>query len=176
VVLVVQRLEPEKDTAVAISAFARSGLAEHGWRLDIAGDGSLRQSLADLADCSGVLGAVRFLGTRDDVPKLMARSAMLIAPCAVEGLGLSVLEAMAAGLPVVACATGGHLETLPEAGRNVCFVGADTSAAASAILTLARNLDLRDRLAAAGQQRQRALFTMDNQVVGTNEVYRAAMR
>jgi glycosyltransferase involved in cell wall biosynthesis len=175
VVLVVQRLEPEKDTALAISAFAESRLAERGWRLEIAGDGSLRQSLTELAQRSGVFGAVRFLGARDDVPKLMARSAMLVAPCAVEGLGLSVLEAMSAGVPVVACATGGHLETLPEAGRKVCFASGDTAAAASAILTLAGSPDLRNRLATAGQQRQRALFTMDTQVAGTKAVYHAAL-
>jgi glycosyltransferase involved in cell wall biosynthesis len=176
VVLVVQRLEPEKDTEVAIAAFAESRLAEHGWRLDIAGDGSLRSDLADLAARNGVSDAVRFLGSRDDVPKLMADSSMLIAPCAVEGLGLSVLEAMAAGLPTVACAIGGHLETLPAAGHSVCFPASDASAAASAILRLAGNPDLCNHLAAAGQQRQRALFTLDTQVTGTNEVYWAAMR
>jgi len=174
VVLVVQRLEPEKDTAVAIRAFADSGLAESGWRLEIVGDGSLRESLGKLAKQAGVMAAVHFLGNRADVSELMARSAMLIAPCAIEGLGLSVLEAMAAGLPVAACGTGGHLETLPAAGRRVCFPKNDTSAATAAMNTLAASSDLRDQLAVAGQQRQRALFTFESQVSRTDEVYRAA--
>ena len=102
---------------------------------------------------------------------LMARSGMLIAPCAVEGLGLTVLEAMAAGVPVVACATGGHLETLPDVGWSACFPAAHTSAAASALSTLAGNPHLRDRLAVAGQERQRSLFTLETQVAGTKDIY-----
>jgi glycosyltransferase involved in cell wall biosynthesis len=175
VLLAVQRLEPEKDTAVAITAFAESGLAKDGWRLEIAGDGSLRNMLAKLTANLGVSDSVRFLGRREDVPQLMARSAMLIAPCAMEGLGLSVLEAMAAGLPTVACATGGHLETLPIEGRSVCFPAGDISAAVLSLRRLATDAALREQLARSGQQRQRTHFTLQTQVSDTDAVYRGVL-
>jgi glycosyltransferase involved in cell wall biosynthesis len=174
-VLVVQRLEPEKDTDIALGAFVRSGLARQGWRLDIVGDGSQRAALQQLAESAGIAASVRFLGGRDDIPALMADSAMLVAPCAIEGLGLTVLEAMAAGLPVVACATGGHLETLPISARRASFPVQDAEKAAAAITRLAVDADLRDELARAGQQRQRAEFTLDVQVARTRAVYSALL-
>jgi glycosyltransferase involved in cell wall biosynthesis len=174
-VLVVQRLEPEKDTRIAIEAFARSGLAGRGWRLDIVGNGSQRAALQQLAESASVSDSVRFLGEREDVAALMARSSLLVAPCSMEGLGLSVLEAMAVGLPIVACATGGHLETLPNRASEVCFAVGDTLTAAKAIKRLAADADLRDELAVIGQQRQRAEFTLQAQAAATRSVYSKLM-
>ena len=107
---------PEKRTDVAIRAFAASGLADDGWRLKVAGHGSLLVELERLTEELGISARVDFLGPRRDVAELMSRSAILLAPCPIEGLGLVVLEAMAAQLPVVASA-GGHLETLPARSR-----------------------------------------------------------
>jgi glycosyltransferase involved in cell wall biosynthesis len=171
VVLVVQRLEPEKRTDVALDAFATSGLAAAGWRLDVAGDGSLRPALAAQADRLGIAGATRFLGTRDDVEDLMAGAALLVATCPVEGLGLSVLEAMASGLPVVAAAAGGHLETLDGIDPLTLFPPGDAAAAAHGLALLAADPDRRDSCAAAGRGAQRARYTPAAQVAGTDAVY-----
>ena len=97
---------------MAIEGFVASGLADEGWTLDIAGEGSQRTHLERLAADRGAGAAVRFLGFRMDVDELMAAAGIFLAPRPTEALGLSVLEAMAAGLPVVAAAAGGHLETV----------------------------------------------------------------
>ena len=112
VVLVAQRLEREKHTDVAVRAFAASGLADAGWRLTIAGDGALRGELEELAASLRLGDAVEFLGHRRDVWDLMRAAGVLLAPRTDEAFGLSVVEAMARGLPVVAAGSGAHLETV----------------------------------------------------------------
>ncbi|OLT54159.1 glycosyltransferase family 4 protein [Cellulosimicrobium sp. CUA-896] len=171
VVLAVQRLEPEKRTDVALDAFAASGLAADGWRLELAGDGSQRPALAAQAERLGIARATTFLGTRDDVEALLGRAALLVATCPVEGLGLSVLEAMASGLPVVAAAAGGHLETLDGTDPLTLFPPGDADAAGHALAVLAGDPDRRDASAAAGLAAQRARYTPAAQVAGTDAVY-----
>ncbi len=170
VVLIVQRLEVEKQTDVAIRAFAASRLAGDGWRLLLAGDGAGRVELTALAAELGVADAADFLGVRDDVPALMSRAAVLLASPPAEPLGLSVLEAMATGLPVVASAAGGHLETLAT-DPSVMFPPGDVRSAAAVLTALAADPARRDVLAAAGQDRQRTAFTLAAQAAGTRAVY-----
>ncbi|MGC5166848.1 glycosyltransferase family 4 protein [Luteimicrobium sp. DT211] len=175
VVLLAQRLEAEKDGDVGLRAFAASGLADDGWQLHVAGDGAHRGGLEALAVELGVSGATRFLGHRSDVPALMDDAALLLAPCRVEGLGLSVLEAMSRGLPVVAADAGGHTELLAGLADAALFRPGDARAAGTAIRTLAADPDARDAYARAEQARQRTAFTLDAQVAATDAVYRSVL-
>lgn len=172
VVLMAQRLEPEKRTDLGVRAFAASGLAERGWRLLVAGDGSRAGAVRALADGLGVGHAVELLGARDDVEALVRRAALLLAPCPAEGLGLTVLEAMAAGLPVVATAAGGHLETLGGLDPLGLYPPAEPGQAATRLARLAADPARRDAYARAAQARQRREFTPDRQAAGTLAVYR----
>jgi len=174
VVLVVQRLEPEKRTDVAVRAFAASGLAGHGWRLVVAGAGSQATELRGLAAGLGVGDAVDLLGARDDVEQLMTRAGVLLAPCPVEGLGLTVLEAMASGLPVVAADAGGHRETLAGLDPLALHPPLDAADAGERLAALAADPARRDTYAGAARARQRAAFTVDQQAAATDAVYRVA--
>ncbi len=174
-VLVVQRLEREKRTEDAIEVFASSGLADQGWRLTIAGDGSQRRDLADLARRRGVGPVTDFLGHRRDVPALMRSAGLLLAPCDIEGLGLTVLEAMAEGLPVVACAAGGHLETAGVAPGSALYPPGDLSRGAGLLCGLAADEQQRRRYGQALRDIQRRRFTVEAQVAGTDAVYRSAL-
>ncbi|MDF2805136.1 MAG: hypothetical protein K0S43_82 [Cellulosimicrobium sp.] len=175
VVLLAQRLEPEKRTDLGLRAFAASRLAADGWRLDVVGDGSLRAETERLATSLGLDGAVRFRGHRADVHLLMAHAAILLAPCPVEGLGLSVLEAMAAGLPVVAADAGGHRETLAGLDPAALYAALDPSAAAASLRALAGATGRREAYGLAAARAQRARFTPDAQYHATDAVYRAAL-
>jgi glycosyltransferase involved in cell wall biosynthesis len=173
VVLLAQRLEPEKRGEVALMAFASSGLAGLGWRLDIAGTGSQRRDLERLAGTLGLrTSQVRFLGHRSDIPELMAHAGLLIAPRPDEAYGLSVLEAMACGLPVVAAGAAGHLETLGLLDDPALFAPDDVAGAADLLRALAEDPDERERLADAQGALQRARFTLDAQQRATDDVYR----
>lgn len=173
VILVAQRLEAEKATEVALQAFRESGLIRRGWRLQVAGDGAdgarLKATVRDLGT------GVEFLGQRDDVDTLMRRASILVAPCPVEGLGLTVLEAMARGLPVVASAAGGHLETVGLASDPALFLAGDAVSAGAQLVQLAENAARRDAYGAELQHLQRSRFSMSTQVEGINAVYRRVL-
>lgn len=171
-ILLAQRLEPEKGGADAIRAFALSGLAAAGWSLLIAGDGSERGPLERLAGELGVSGGVRFLGQRRDVGDLMLRAGMLIAPCPIEGLGLTPLEAMAAGLPVVAAGAGGHVETVGQVAGAALFPPGDAASAADRLRRLAGDADLRHDYGERLRGVQRRLFTVARQADAVEDIYR----
>ncbi|WP_166850240.1 glycosyltransferase family 4 protein [Isoptericola sp. BMS4] len=175
VVLMAQRLEPEKRTDLGVRAFADSGLADRRWRLQVAGDGSQAAATRALADELGVGHAVDLLGARDDVESLMRRASLLLAPCPVEGLGLTVVEGMAAGLPVVAAGAGGHLETLGGLDPLALYPPGEPGQAATRLARLATDPARRDAYARAAQARQRHEFTPGRQAADVLAVYRAVL-
>ena len=134
-VLVMQRLEREKDTDVAVEAFAASGLVDDGWVMRIAGRGALEPDVRRLVHDRGLSAVVELLGFVDDADAVRAGATVLLAPAAEEPFGLSVLEAVASGLPVVAAAGGAHLETL--AGSPFLFAPGNVTAAAAALRAVA---------------------------------------
>lgn len=142
-ILIAQRLETEKHTGVGVDAFRRSGLAQRGWRLLIAGRGAEEAEFRDLRD-----PAVEVLGYRTDVRKLMAHASIFLATSPFEHFGISVVEAMAAGTPVVATARAGHLETVGAVSPETLFAPGDSAEAASILSSLA---DDATRRAALGQ-------------------------
>lgn len=171
-VLVAQRLEPEKHTHIAVQAFAASGLASDGWTLELAGVGSERHSMERLVAELTLDDAVRFSGFRPDLPAAMDRAGILVAPCPVEGLGLTVLEAMAGGLPVLAAAAGGHVELLGGLDDRALFAADDVDDAARRLRSLADDEAGRATLGAAERERQQLGFSTRAQAEATEAVYR----
>lgn len=135
IVLVLQRLEREKDTLTALLAWHASRLAQEGWSLRVVGEGAERGALEAWV-ASERIPAVVFAGWMPDVPSELAGAGVLLAPALSDSFGLAVVEAMAAGVPVVASAAGGHLETaglLPDAPL---FPSGDVEGAAVALRSL----------------------------------------
>lgn len=98
--LCVGRLSKKKAIDVALNALAL--LKNHEWTLDILGDGSHREELENLTKELGIDDRVKFWGFRDDSEKFMSEAACLLFPSRQEGLPLTVNEALAVGLPVLA--------------------------------------------------------------------------
>ena len=175
VVLVVQRLQPEKNTQLALEAFAASGLPSLGWRMEVAGTGPLRTELERFASRLDLSGVVRFLGHRSDVPQLMASAGLLVAPRSDEAYGLSVVEAMAAGLPIVAAAAGGHLETVGRAAGAALFPPGDIGSAAALLRSLAQDVEARGTYGQALQEIQQRDLTLHAQARATERVYETVL-
>lgn len=162
VVLVMQRLEREKDTISALRAWKASRLAEDGWSLRIVGAGSERSSLQAWA-ASEHLAAVSFIEWTSHVADEFARAGLLFASAPAEPFGLAVVEAMAAGVPVIACAAGGHLETVGLLPGAVMFPPGDSAAAADCLRFLRSDCQ-RAALSSAGRELVESTFTIANNV------------
>ena len=160
VVLVVQRLEPEKDTETALRAWATSGLAKKGWELHIAGTGSREPALRDAARQAGIAGSCRFLGQVHNVAERLSRGGLMLATATGEPFGLSVVEAMACGLPVVAAAAGGHLETVGQVEDAALFPAQDHLGAAALMRGLVEDQAARAAYGTRLRERQRAEYSL----------------
>ena len=174
-ILIAQRIEPEKATADAVEIVARSGLLDTGWRLRIAGDGALRAELEARITDLGIADRTEMLGHVPNARELMRSASILIAPCPAEAYGLSVVEAMASGLPVLASGSGGHLETVGAVAPQLLFAPGDLATGARVLTRLADNPALRDDLGRELHLAQRQTFTIEAQVERTSQVYRSVL-
>lgn len=166
IVLAMQRLEPEKQTDVAVRAWAAAHRAD-GWRLVIAGDGSEREALCALAAELGVADSVEFVGFQNDVGEWLRRASVLIAPTPREGLGLTVLEAMSYGLPVVAAGAGGHLESVGGVPDAALFPAGDVDTAARLLDELIADPRRRSDYGSSLRARQSEAFGVPAQTAAT---------
>ncbi len=169
-VLMMQRLTAEKAPDLGLRAWRASGLGAQGWRLAIAGVGDLRSSLMALADDLDVAASVDFIGQVADTDRLLGESAILLATAPAEPFGLSVVEAMAHGIPVVAAKGGAHLETVGDDG--LLFASGDADAAAQDLKTLGRDIVLRREVGTRLRSRQQQLFALPDHLDRLELLYR----
>jgi glycosyltransferase involved in cell wall biosynthesis len=169
VVLVLQRLEPEKETMTALDAWRLSCLADEGWSLRIVGTGSERAGLERWTADHDVRG-VTFAGWADDPAVELAGAGVLLAPGGTDSFGLAVVEAMVAGVPVVAAAGGGHLETIGLVPDAPLFAPGDAAAAGTALRALADD-DARLAFSRAGRETALQRLTLAAHVDGLLSQY-----
>jgi glycosyltransferase involved in cell wall biosynthesis len=160
--LAVGRLELQKDWPTLLTAFASVAHRQPEAQLRIAGHGSLEAELKAQAQKLGLEAHVQFLGVRNDIPDLLAASDALVLSSAWEGLPNVVLEAMAAGKPVVATQVGGVPELVEAEVTGVLVPPADPAALAAAMLSLMQlPEEARHVLGCAGRQRAAAGFSLE---------------
>lgn len=167
VVLTAARLISQKGHIHLLEAAARIPEA----LFQLAGDGPERASLEAKARELGVNDRVRFLGYREDVPALLASCDLFVLPSLYEGLPLAMLEAMAAGKPVIASAIGGIDEAVVHDETGILVPPADPAALAGAIRQVLFNPPLARRLGAAGRARVERDFSAESMVQGVVRVY-----
>jgi len=112
VVLMVARFDEQKRHGDLVAAARRLRAVGGSALFVLAGDGPTRAGIEREVESAGLRSAFRFLGHRDDVPVLLAGADLVVLPAAYEGCPISVLEAMAAGRPVVATEVGGTAEVI----------------------------------------------------------------
>jgi glycosyltransferase involved in cell wall biosynthesis len=157
-VLSVTRLAPPKDAGTLLGALAE--LDGTPFRARLVGDGRDRVDVERELERLGLDGRVELLGERDDVPELLAGSDVFVLSSRAEGMPLAILEAMAAGLPVVASDVGGIGELVVDGETGVLVRPGDRDALAAALERVAGDGALRKRMGAAARARAEALFDL----------------
>jgi glycosyltransferase involved in cell wall biosynthesis len=171
----VARLDPVKDFGTLLDAFATVRRRAAGARLLIVGDGPERAAIAARAAQPDLDGAVHLIGFRSDVRALIAAADVYVNSSISEGISITILEAMAAGLPVVATAVGGTPEVLANGAGGLLVPSRDAERLASAILALAADPQRRAVLGAAGRRRLETSFTIDRMVDEYVATYRGLL-
>jgi len=120
-------------------------------------------------------GTVRFAGYRDDLRSWLGALDVLLHPARREGLGIALLQAASAGVPVLAFRTGGTPEAVIDGETGVLVANGDVKALRSALLNLLADPSRRARMGAAGRARMEREFSPDTMVEGNLQVYREAL-
>lgn len=142
----VGRLEEQKGHEYLLAALAAVASEFPDLTLVLVGEGRRREALQQQARELGVEDRVRFLGTRRDLPLIYRALDLYVQPSLWEGLPLSLLMAMGAGLPVLATRVSGAREVIEDGGNGRLAPPGDSPALAAAIRNLYRQPDLRRRL------------------------------
>ncbi len=166
-------LVERKGHAVLIRALAGLDRALP-WRLAIAGQGREREALEALGASLGVTDRVHILGFRDDMPDVLAATDICTMPSLWAGHPLSLLEAMAAGKPIVASETSGIPEAMTSEREGLLTPPGDVGALGAALDRLLRDAELRTRLGAAASARAAADFSLDAMITAYEALYRAS--
>lgn len=140
-------------------------------RVCVAGEGELRGELEAKRKALGLEDCVTFLGYRADAPAIIRTADIYVSSSWSEGLGTSILEALAAGVPVVAAEAGGAKEMVLPGETGHLVPVRDARALADAILDALGNPDKTARMAAAGSRRTREKFSVARMVEQTLAVY-----
>jgi len=166
----VGRLDPVKNLGALLEARAMLNTRFPGARMVIAGDGPERQALIDRAHALGLSDVTHLTGYRTDVRAVMAAFDLYVNCSTYEGVSLTILEAMAAGLPVVATAVGGNPEVVVDQETGL-LIDQRPQAVAAAIATLASNPVRRNAMGEAGRWRVKRHFTIERMVQDYAVVY-----
>lgn len=172
IILNVGRLRPVKDPKTLMRAFARTYLEFPEARMLLVGSdhgSGMRTELEKLATDLGVKSAVRFLGVRHDIPRLLSLSDVYVNSSVFEGMSNTILEAMAAGKPVVASAVGGNAEIVQDGVTGLLFPVGDERGLAEEMLKLLRDRCLRLRMGQAARgdvERKHQISVMVNTYSG----------
>jgi glycosyltransferase involved in cell wall biosynthesis len=167
-VLTPARLDAQKGHPILFEAIAQLP----GARFLLAGEGPEREPLEALAQRLGIGDRVRFLGRREDIPQLLAACDVFALPSLYEGSSLAVLEAMAAGIPIVSSAIGGTDELIEDGHSGLLVPPGDAGALAAALRRLLAEPGLGEGMAVRARERVEGGLRREQMAARVTDVYR----
>jgi glycosyltransferase involved in cell wall biosynthesis len=169
----VARLDLQKNHALLLEAFGQGPARNGRARLVLVGAGPLRQQLEERAQKLGLTNQIRFLGVREDIPDVLAAMDAFVLSSEYEGSPLSLVEAMAAGLPIVSTTAGGVPELIQNGREGFLVPVGDVQRFSDSMIFLAENPEARRVLGAAAGRRARENFDVAVMVEEYQQVYEA---
>jgi len=168
---IVARLSPEKDHRTLLLAFKLVAQQRKDCLLLVVGDGPLLEPMKSFAQRLGLVGRVIFAGQRSDVPDLLQLMDLFVLSSTTEGISLTLIEAMSAGLPVVATSVGGNPEVVVDGETGLLVPARDPKALANALLKLLNADRQRKAMGLRGQIRAEAVFNVDKMARAYERLY-----
>jgi len=175
IILTVARLHPQKGHKYLIEAIPRILRDFSQARFLFVGEGELTEELKAQVRGADLEKYVRFLGVRQDVPQLLAISDLFVLPSLWEGLPNSVLEAMAAGVPVVATYVDGTPEIIDDGDTGLLTPPADPVALEQAIRRLLKDESLQTSIAKAAKKHVERKFSRDANTIAFIDLYQSLL-
>ena len=172
--IMVARFEAPKDHALLLHALA--ALEDLAWTIEFVGDGPLKAPAEELSARLGIKERVQFSGTRRDIPERLATAQAFVLTSNWEGFPLTIVEAMRAGLPVVASRVGGVAEAVDDGRTGFTVPPGDAGALADRLRAIIQDASLRREMGRSARRRYDAEFTLSRMVERTLEVYRETVR
>jgi glycosyltransferase involved in cell wall biosynthesis len=177
VVTTVCRLYRPRDFYTLLEAFRGVRAALHDAHLLIVGDGPQRAQVEGWITSLSLQTSVHLLGLRRDVPQILgATDVFVLSSRGWEGLPLTVLEAMASGLPVVASDVGGTREAVTHQETGYLFAPGDVAALSAHVLGLATEPLLAKQMGQRGLARVRELFILERMARETADLYEQVLQ
>jgi glycosyltransferase involved in cell wall biosynthesis len=167
----VARFAPQKNHTLLLDAFARGPASDPRAHLVLAGGGELLEPTRGRARDLGLLGRVHFLGIRTDVPDILGALDVFVLSSDYEGNPLSVIEAMAAGLPTVSTAAGGVPELINSGKEGFIVQPGDLNGLAESMVFLLNAQEARRSMGAAAAYRAKKNFDVSVMVKAYEELY-----
>jgi glycosyltransferase involved in cell wall biosynthesis len=165
------RLDAQKGVGWLLEQMPKIFAARPQAELLLVGSGSEQPNLARLAARLGLTGRIHFVGFRSDIPEILAASDLCVLASRWEGLPNSLLEAMAAGKPVVATWVEGVEEALGPGAVDQMALPADPQAFTQKAVAILSDASLASRLGRENQERARQCFTLEAMVEAYERLY-----
>lgn len=163
--------DPVKDQSMLLRAARLVADVSPGFELDIVGDGPSRAHLEALCDELNLRPHVKFLGFRHDIDALLQQADLFVLSSVTEGLSISLLEAMAAGLPIVATDVGGNSELVTRGVTGVLVPPRDPRLFADAILEMLNDPTRAAQMGTAGRRRVEDHFDLRQVAAKYAQIY-----
>jgi glycosyltransferase involved in cell wall biosynthesis len=168
---IVARLQGIKNHKCLIRAMQKVSKRFPDAILLIIGDGSLRGELMELVSSEDLQDNIHFLGTRNDIPRLLSMLDIFVLCSLSEGLPLTILEAMAAGKPIVATGVGGIPEVIQDGADGIIIPSDDPDGLADAISELLRDDGKRHDMGVKARKKFEERFTIQKMVEEYEKIY-----
>lgn len=167
----VARLSREKGHNILLEAFSIVLKEVSNARLVLVGDGPLRKNLEDKAKELGIINKINFLGFRHDINELLKIFDVFVLPSITEGISLALLEAMSAGLPIVATNVGGNPEIVIDGQTGLLVPPNDPYSMSKAILKVMDDKNFAKQMGLAGKALAQKQFSIEAMVSQYEQLY-----